>query len=161
MRSPRFRARAAIAGIAVLSVGLLTATCSDDGLSPSGDRLALGTWGGDDAGVIATDSLTHVHVGCTFGDMPGPIPLDADGRFTVAGSYVLQAFPVAVGPPLPAQFSGLVRGLTLVLAIAVNDTVQGKLVALGPIEVTYGRTPGMTQCPICLVPGRQSSTTVS
>jgi hypothetical protein len=54
---------------------------------------------------------------------------------------------------MPAQFSGLVRGRTLTLAIAVNDTIAGEIVALGPVEVIYGRTPGMTQCPICVVPG--------
>lgn len=152
MRTFPSRISAVLTGIIVLAVGVLTATCSDDGVFPLDGQLALGTWGGEDAGVIATDSLTHVHVGCTFGNMPGPIELDADGRFTVDGSYVLRAYPVLVGPSLPAQFSGFVRGRTLTLAIAVSDTVEGGIVSLGPIEVTYGRTPGLTQCPICVVP---------
>jgi len=147
--------RAVLAGIATLGAGLLTADCSDGVLFPSNGQLALGTWGGDDAGVIATDSLTHVHVGCTFGDMPGRIHLDPNGRFTVDGSYVLRAYPVMVGPSLPAQFSGRVSGRTLTLAIAVNDSVEKKLVALGPITVIYGRSPSMGPCPICLVPRRR------
>ncbi len=147
--------RVVLAGIAIVAAGLLTATCSDGVLSPSNDQLALGTWGGDNAGVIATDSVTHVHVGCTFGDMPGGIHLDQNGRFTVDGSYVLRAYPVMVGPSLPAQFSGRVSGRTLTLAIAVNDTVEKKLVALGPITVIYGRSPSMGPCPICLVPRRR------
>ncbi|MDH3208318.1 MAG: hypothetical protein OEO79_17085 [Gemmatimonadota bacterium] len=146
------RLRAATAGVAILAAGLATATC-DDGLFPNDGELPLGTWGAADAGVIATDSLTHVHVGCTYGDMPGPIALDASGRFTVDGTYLLQAYPVAVGPPLPAQFSGQVRGRVLTLAIAVNDTVNNMIVALGPVEVTFGREPDMVQCPICAVPG--------
>jgi hypothetical protein len=141
--------------VAIVAAGLLTADCSDGMLSPSDDQLALGTWGGDDAGVVATDSLTHVHVGCTYGDMPGPIPLDPDGRFTVDGSYVLRAYPIMVGPSLPAQFSGRVSGRALTLAIAVNDTVEKKLVALGPVTVVYGRTPSMGPCPICVVPRRR------
>ncbi len=100
--------------------------------------LALGTWGGTNAGVIVTDSSVHVHVGCTFGDMPGDVALDADGRFTVDGTYVLQGYPVQLGPELPAQFSGRVVGRTLTLAIAVNDTVAKKVVALGPVTVTRG-----------------------
>lgn len=144
--------RAVLAGIAIVATGLLTATCSDGVLFRSNGQLALGTWGGDNAGVIATDSVTHVHVGCTFGDMPGRIDLDPNGRFTVDGSYVLRAYPVMVGPSLPAQFSGRVSGRTLTLAIAVNDTVEKKLVALGPIAVIYGRSPSMGPCPICLVP---------
>ncbi|CAN5895281.1 hypothetical protein BH20GEM1_BH20GEM1_06760 [soil metagenome] len=132
---------------------LFISACSNGPLlPPSEGRLPLGTWGGDNAGVIATDSVTHVHVGCTFGDMPGDIPLDGDGRFTVDGSYVLRAYPIMVGPALPAQYSGRVSGRTLTLAIAVNDTIEKKLVALGPISVLYGRAPMMGPCPICLAP---------
>jgi hypothetical protein len=87
--------------------------------------------------------------------MPGRIPLDPNGRFTVDGSYVLRAYPIMVGPPLPAQFSGRVSGRTLTLAIAVNDSVEKRLVALGPVTVVYGRSPSMGPCPICVVPRRQ------
>lgn len=84
--------------------------------------------------------------------MPGRVQLDANGRFTTDGSYVLRAYPVQIGPSLPAQFSGRVAGGTLTLAIAVNDTVERKVVALGPITVIYGREPKMGPCPICRVP---------
>ena len=125
---PLLQAVVAARGIhgALFAVGVLLvlSACSEDPLlPPSDDHLALGTWGGDDAGVIATDSVTHVHVDCTSGDMPGNIPLDEDGRFTVDGSYVLRAYPVMIGPALPAQFSGPVSGRTLTLAIAVNATL--------------------------------------
>lgn len=129
------------------------ATCSSStspGPGPGG-MLTLGTWGGENSGVIATDSVTHVHVACTYGDMPGGITLDATGRFTVDGSYLLRAYPVAVGPTMPAQFSGHVEGNTLTLAIAVNDTVQKKVVALGPVTVTWGKVPQLGPCPICSV----------
>ena len=141
-----------VAGLAIL-VALFG--CGEDLLIPSDGFLPLGTWGGEGAGVIATDSLTHVHIGCTFGDITGRVGLDPDGRFTVAGSYVLQAYPVQVGPSLPAQFSGRVSGRRLSLAIAVNDTVEKKLVALGPVTVVLGREPEMGQCPICAVPKRR------
>jgi len=134
-------------------LGLLVSSCFESSvLPPSESQLARGTWGGDNSGVIVTDSVAHVHVGCTFGDMPGNIQLDENGRFTVDGSYVLRAYPIQVGPPLPAQFSGRVAGHTLTLAIAVNDTVEKKVVALGPITVVYGRQPEMGPCPICRAP---------
>jgi hypothetical protein len=130
------------------------ATChSADTVLAPGTQLAVGTWGGDNAGAIVTDTLTHIHVACTFGDIKGLVPLDADGRFTIDGTYVLRAYPVLVGPTLPAQFSGRVQGNTLTLAIAVNDTVEKKVVALGPVTVVFGREPSMGPCPICLVPG--------
>lgn len=141
--------------LSVALLGLLVSSCSESSLlPPSSGLLAVGTWGGENSGVIVTDSAAHVHVGCTFGDMPGNIQLDANGRFTIDGSYILRAYPVQLGPSLPAQFSGRVTGGILTLAIAVNDTVEKKVVALGPIAVVYGRQPEMGPCPICRAPRR-------
>ena len=139
------------AAAAPVTVGTLM-SCSDpasSGVPP--EFLLQGTWGGDDAGVIVTEERTHVHIGCTFGDMPATVPLDDEGRFTIDGTYVLRAYPVQSGPALPAQFAGLVKGEDLTLAIAVDDTVEKKLVALGPVTVTYGREPKMAICPICAI----------
>jgi hypothetical protein len=145
----------------LLFAALLAASCGgSDLLPPSDGNLALGTWGGNDAGVIVTDSAAHVHVGCTYGDMPGTIPLDANGHFVVEGSYVLRAYPIQVGPSLPAQFSGTVRGRVLTLVIAVNDTIEKRPVALGPISVVYDREPSMGPCPICRAPRRWMSRAV-
>jgi hypothetical protein len=115
--------------------------------------VAAGTWGGENAGAVVTDTIAHIHIGCTFGDIKGRIALDANGRFTVDGSYVLRAYPVYVGPELPAQFSGVVSGKELTIAVAVNDTVQKKVVSLGPVTVKLGTDPRMGPCPICTVPG--------
>ncbi len=136
------------------AMGLLLASCVEGPLlPPSDDQLALGEWGGDNAGVIVLDDRAHVHIGCTLGDILGIIPLDANGRFTVDGSYVLRAFPIQLGPSLPAQFSGRVVGGRLTLVIAVNDTTENKVVALGPVTVQFGRQPEMGPCPICRMPG--------
>ncbi len=137
--------------VAAVAAGLAT-SCSDPASSATPtDFLTEGTWGGDDAGVIVTEERTHVHIGCTFGDMPAKVPLDDEGRFTIDGTYVLRAYPVQLGPSLPAQFAGLVQGEDLTLAIAVDDTVEKKVVALGPVTVTYGREPKMAICPICAI----------
>ncbi len=137
---------------AILAGGLFAAlmSCGDPGVPTSvPSELALGTWGGDNAGVIVTDTATHVHIGCTFGDIKGRVSLDASGRFALDGTYVLRAYPIFIGPELPAQFSGVVDGNRLTLAVAVNDTVSGKVVSLGPVSVTFGKTPDMGPCPIC------------
>ena len=122
---------------------------SDTVQPPDRTKLSEGGWGGDDAGVIVEDTLAHVHIGCTLGDFSAPIPLDASQRFSVSGSYVLRAYPVQVGPPLPAQFAGVVEGDRLTFSIAVNDTVEKKVVALGPMTVRYGQAANMRICPIC------------
>ncbi|MDX1394318.1 MAG: hypothetical protein R3195_08005 [Gemmatimonadota bacterium] len=137
----------------LLVVAPFAAACGDDSLvPPPGPNLAIGTWGGDDAGVVVTESAAHVHIGCTFGDIEGSIPLDAGGRFTVEGSYVPRAYPVQVGPSVPAEFSGRVVGGTLTLSVSVNDTVEGRVIELGPVTLEYAREPDMRMCPICRVP---------
>jgi hypothetical protein len=141
--------------VAPLACAAVLATCLKSASPTSaGTMLALGTWGGDNAAIIATDSVTHVHVGCTFGDFPAHVALDANGRFAVNGSYMIHAYPVAFGPTMLAQFSGQVSGSTVVFAVAVNDTVAKQVVSLGPGTVTLGKTPNMGPCPVCLVPNR-------
>lgn len=122
---------------------------NDPELGAPGDHLEVGTWGAENAGVIVSDTTAHVHVACTLGDFPMPVTLDSEGRFTVTGTYVLRAYPVFVGPHLPAQYSGRVLGNRLTLSVAVNDTVEKKMVAVGPVTVTLGREPRMGPCPIC------------
>lgn len=129
---------------------LISVTCSNPASDLPGDKiLATGTWGGVDAGVMVSDTGTHIHIGCTFGDGPAEIPLNDEGRFAINGDYVLQAFPVALGPLLPAEFSGHVHGDELTLWVAVNDTVNKETVKLGPVKLVFGREPDMGPCPIC------------
>jgi hypothetical protein len=150
------KARTTITGAALAACIALLVTLTGCGehavFPPPGPNLAEGTWGGDDAGVIVTDLAAHVHIGCTSGDIEGVIPLDAAGRFTVEGTYLPRASPVVVGPPVPAEFSGRVEGRNLVLTVTVNDTIQAKLVELGPVVLEFGREPDMRMCPICRVP---------
>lgn len=119
----------------------------------AGTHVTFGTWGGANVALIATDSITHVHVGCTFGDFPANIALDANGHFVANGAYMLHAFPVSFGPSMPAQLSGQVSGNTITFAIAVNDTVAKQVVSLGPATVTLGKDPVMGACPVCAIPG--------
>lgn len=127
--------------------------CGGDGLlAPTENgHLSVGTWGGDTAGVIVDSALTHVHIGCTFGDVPNRIAIDSDGRFSVSGSYLLRAYPVAIGPTMPAQFTGRLTGSTLVMTVVVNDTINRTVVTRGPISVRLGVTPQLAPCPICSV----------
>ena len=127
---------------------------------PLDGLLAIGTWGGSEAGVLVTDTLAHVHLGCTYGDLRGRVTLDADGRFTRGGTYLLRAYPVAIGPTMPAVFSGRVLGQTLTISVAVRDTIAKTDVSLGPVTVRLGTEPTMANCPICRVPGDRTSARV-
>lgn len=110
--------------------------------------LVKGTWGGDNAGVIVSDTSAHVHIGCTVGDTRGAIVVGADGRFDATGLYNITAYPVYRGPDHPARFTGRVSGRIMTLTVSLTDTT----VTLGPVTLIYGAVPKMGPCPICRVP---------
>ncbi len=132
---------------------MFAAACSPaSGVAPSGGALAAGTWGGDSAGMIVGDTSMHLHVGCTFGDVSGPVTVANDGSFDVAGSYTLHAYPIAVGPTDPARFTGTVNGITATVIATIQDTAQHQTVVHGPVVVTLGVAPRLGACPICARP---------
>jgi hypothetical protein len=141
-----------IAAAVIAAAAIAACSVQTSPLAERGGALAAGTWGGDNAGLIVDDTLAHVHVGCTNGDFPAPVALDTHRRFSVAGSYLLRAYPIAVGPTVPARMTGVLDGATLTLTVAVDDTVQHKAVTLGPVTVTYGKQPKLGPCPICRKP---------
>jgi hypothetical protein len=108
----------------------------------------VGTWGGDNAGLIVNDTDVHVHIGCTLGDAVGPIHPDADGRFEVTGTYNVDAYPVNRGIDHPARFTGQITGQAMALTVTLTDTAR----VLGPVTLIYGKEPKMGPCPICRVP---------
>ena len=132
----------------------VSATCYlDNAVVTAGGKLSVGTWGGENAGLIVNDTIAHVHVACTLGNFSAPVTIDENGRFNVTGSYVLRAYPVFVGPYHPAQFAGQISGNSLTLTVIVSDTVEKKTVTVGPVTVTFKQEPRMGPCPICRKPG--------
>jgi len=137
-----------VASVAGLLVGAL-AGCNAAPVQP----IVAGTWGGDNAGLIATDSSAHVHIGCTLGDTRQAIVAGPDGSFDVAGRYDITVHPVSRGPDHPARFAGTVTGIVMTLTITLSDTA----VTLGPVRLMLGKEPRMGPCPICRTPGRAHS----
>ena len=109
-----------------------------------------GTWGGENAGLIVTDDVTHVHIGCTLGDVRGTIRPDANGSFEANGTYNVDAYPIDRGIIHPARFTGQITGRSMTLTVSLTDT--GRL--LGPVTLAYGKEPKMGPCPICRTPPR-------
>src|SRR5207253_10115952 len=139
-QGPRMRSRSTPFRIAIVSLGVAAAVaCSSGASGPAFDGgLAIGTWGGDNAGMIVGDTAMHLHIGCTYGDVSGRVPVAADGRFDVSGRYMLRAYPIAIGPAVPARFTGRLDGANVTVTVTVDDTVQHTTVVLGPAVVTYG-----------------------
>jgi hypothetical protein len=149
------RTRELVAGpiVVALAVTAIATACSSSTTVPPFDgTVALGTWGSDSAGMIVGDTSMHLHIKCTFGDVSGRIALNSTGQFDVNGSYMLRAYPVAIGPSVPARFAGQVNGADATIIVTVNDTVEKKTVVLGPVVVTYKKEPKLWPCPICRRP---------
>jgi hypothetical protein len=127
---------------------VLVSSCADLIPTPPGPVLS-GTWGGDNAGAIVSDSGAHVHIGCTAGDAKQPFVTDSTGHFLATGLYNVNLYPIAVGPDHPARFSGAIVGSVMTLTVALTDTA----VTLGPVRLVYGKEPVMGPCPICRRPG--------
>ena len=130
---------------AVAALGTLR-VC-DTGIGPA-EKVPVGTWGGENAGVIVTDSSAHVHIKCTVGDVHQALVTDPEGRFDVPGMYNITAYPVYRGPDHPARFFGQIDGKVMTLTVQLTDTA----VTLGPVRVTLGKDPQLGPCPICRVP---------
>jgi hypothetical protein len=139
---------------AVLSIFAVVA-CSTATSTPITE--VVGTWGGDNAGLIVSATDVHVHIGCTLGDAVGPIHPDADGRFAANGTYNVDAFPVDRGIIHPAQFTGQITGQTMTLTVTLTDTAR----VLGPVTLIYGKEPKMGPCPICRVPNGMRNRTAT
>src|SRR3989441_7145573 len=98
-----------------------------------------GTWGGENAGLIAFDTTAHVHIGCTAGDTKQALVADEQGRFDAPGRYNITLYPVARSPDHPARFTGSTDGHVMTLTITLTDTAG----ALGAGQVGPGEgAPG-------------------
>jgi hypothetical protein len=126
---------------------ILAAACTTNPSDPITE--IKGTWGGDDAGLIASDTSAHVHIGCTLGDTSAPIRPDASGNFDVSGTYNVDAYPVDRGIVHPARFTGYVSGNDLTITVTLTDNG----IQLGPARLVKGKEPKMGPCPICRDPG--------
>lgn len=145
-RWPLSLLHAAFAGVVACSSSATTTVPAFDG------NLPLGNWGGENAGMIVSDTAMHLHIGCTYGDVSGRVPVGSGGQFDVSGSYMLRAYPIAIGPTVPARFTGRLDGAKVTVTATVDDTVRDTTVVLGPVTVTYGAEAKLGPCPICRRP---------
>src|SRR5256714_12985859 len=133
--------------VGLASLALIALRTCDIG-GPHSPGPVRGTWGGENAGLMAFDTTVHVHIGCTAGDTKQAIVADEQGRFDVPGRYNITLYPVARGPDHPARFTGSTDGHVMTLTVTLTDTA----VTLGPVRLELGKEPQMGPCPICRKP---------
>src|SRR2546427_10046268 len=96
-----------------------------------------GTWGGENAGLIAFDTTAYVHFGCTVGDTKQAIVADEQGRFDTPGRYNITLYPVARGPDHPARFTGSGGRNGITLTVTLTETS----VTLVPVRLRHRQKP--------------------
>ncbi len=129
----------------VLVAIAVCAGCRSQSVPTFPGGVVTGTWGGDDAVLMADDTSAHEHIGCTYGNIHQPILQAANGGFDVPGEQDITAYPVDLGVLHPARVRGTIVGNTMTLTVTLTDTA----ITLGPASLTYGRQPIVGPCPIC------------
>src|SRR2546426_11311759 len=109
--------RVIVAGLAIV----LLRDCGVVSPRPSPGKVS-GTWGGDNAGLIAEDTTAHAHIGCTYGNVHQQIVADGPGKFDVPGAHAITASPVDRGSPHPARYGRTSPGQTRTLTVTLPDT---------------------------------------
>ena len=84
-----------------------------------------------------------------LGEMPVP-EFNSQMRDCLSkADRMLHAYPIAVGPTVPARFTGRIDGNTVTITATVNDTVAKQTVVKGPVTVVFGAEAKLGPCPIC------------
>ena len=132
--------------LATLAAAVVIVACSrSDVLFAPGSSLPSGEWGADRVQFVTSDSVTEVVYYCVGGTFAGDIVPDASGHFTVNGRFAPYFGPFS--RDMPAQMSGQVDGKTLTFAVAVNDTINQKVISIGPATVQFGQHANIIVCP--------------
>ena len=128
-----------------LAIMAACAGCSSQSTLTFPGGVVTGTWGGNNAVLMADDTSGHDHIGCTYGNIHQPILESANGTFDVPGEQDITAYPVDRGVLHPARLRGTIVGNIMTFTVTLTDTT----VTLGPVSLTYGKQPIIGPCPIC------------
>jgi hypothetical protein len=104
-----------------------------------------GTWGGQGAVMVASDSGAAFTFNCASGSVDGPLPVDANGQFSWSGTFA-RISPVPGSPhdtPHPATYHGTANASQIVMALTVPELA----IESDPVTLTYGNTGNLALCP--------------
>jgi hypothetical protein len=131
---------------------------SGDKISPKDDAekrtLETGLWGGPHVRFDVRENGAAIEFDCGYASIDHRIPVDADGRFDVLGTYESAGGPArattanedAASNSRPTgrsiRVSGVVSGTTMTLKIVVIDETQ----SLGRFELRRDAAPRLRKC---------------
>jgi hypothetical protein len=109
------------------------------------NRLPEGAWGAEGVRMWVDATGVNIETDCSHGSLLGPVFLDAQGRFSGAGTYALEGGPTPVGgfPAHNVLYSGQVERGQMTLTISfplLPVSAQMRLVAI------QGVSPQLHKC---------------
>ena len=109
-------------------------------------KVATGTWGGQNVQLEVTQVGAQIRFSCAHGKIEQSIMLDAEGRFSVNGTFVAEAMGPTRddNPPKSrdATYSGTVRDKSMTFTVTVTgDKEEG-----GTFELTHGEPGHIRRC---------------
>lgn len=133
-------------GLLSLAIGatLIAAACTESlrVSRPQSGPLEPSVWGGQEAGLVVTDTGATAQFACAVGTIAGAIVRDAAGHFRVSGIYALTPGPAYL--PHPATYDGTVIGDAMALSVIVPEVSAQPI---GPFALVRGRP---FTGPVCL-----------
>src|SRR2546423_1108989 len=109
-------------------------------------RIANGGWGGPHARLQVTDNGAEIEFDCAHGTLAGPLTLDAQGHFSVAGTFAGErGGPVRIDEKdtsVPARYTGSAHGDTMSLNVKINDGQED----VGTFTLTKGSSGRLWKC---------------
>ena len=94
----------------------------------SDEKVITGSWGGEHIGFEAKDTGAEVDFDCAHGAINQRITLDKNGKFDVAGTYVLEhAGPVRADETAnsrTADYTGFVKDKTMTLTVTLTGSKE-------------------------------------
>ena len=138
----------------VLAFSLILAVLAQGGpcrraANVSGEKIESaqkGIWGGPHVQMDVGADGASLEFDCAHGATDGPLAPDKDGRFDLAGYFVLErGGPVRAGQKekrRPARYSGRVEGETMTLDVTLTDGGEH----MGTFTLTRGHAGRLTKC---------------
>jgi hypothetical protein len=131
------------ASVAILS---LVAASVVGATKPKPRRIQTGTWGGQHLRLQLHGDKAILEFDCAGGEIDGPLTVDRNGRFSLAGTITKErGGPVRrddVPDTHPARFSGKVTGKIMHLTIKLTDSGE----AFGTYDLRFGSEGRVMRC---------------
>jgi hypothetical protein len=134
----------AVRAVHLLVVCAAVSTCGASVVSPD-SNIKGGRWGGPHVAMIVTSERADIEFDCGSASVDGAIPLDGDGAFAVAGTF-LQERPGPTkpeGPPRrPMRLSGSVKDDTMNMRVTLTDQNED----IGSFTLAFGADARLVKC---------------